>query len=80
MKRLKHSRQESRIKKPKKVEEKPKDEKLSVGDNVTIDGSNSVGKIVEIDKKEAVVEIGNFRSTVKLSKLKRTIRKETALQ
>ena len=65
-------------KKPKKVEEKPKDEKLSVGDNVTIDGSNSVGKIVEIDKKEAVVEIGNFRSTVKLSKLKRTIRKETA--
>lgn len=65
-------------KKPKKVEEKAKDEKLSVGDNVTIDGSNSVGKIVEIDKKEAVVEIGNFRSTVKLSKLKRTIRKETA--
>ena len=57
--------------------EKPK-ETFSVGDSVTIDGSNSVGEILEINGKNAVVAMGIFKSTVPLDKLKKTIRKATA--
>ena len=70
--RLRHKK-----KQPNKPVEKPA-EVLSVGDNVTIDGSNSVGRITAIDRNNATVAIGNFLSTVKLDKLKKTIRKETA--
>lgn len=59
------------------VVEKPK-ETFSVGDSVTIDGSNSVGEILEINGKNAVVAMGIFKSTVPLDKLKKTIRKATA--
>ena len=48
-----------------------------MGDNVTIDGSASVGEILEIKGRNAVVAIGNFKSVVELSKLKHTIRKAT---
>ena len=57
--------------------EKPK-ETFSVGDSVTIDGSNSVGEILEINGKNAVVAMGIFKSTVPLDKLKKTMRKATA--
>lgn len=56
------------------TEEKP----LSVGDSVTIDGSSSVGEIIEINGKNAIVTFGIFKSTVQLSKLKRTLRKATS--
>ena len=56
------------------TEEKP----LTVGDSVTIDGSSSVGEIIEIDGKNAIVTFGIFKSTVQLSKLKRTLRKATS--
>lgn len=66
-------------KKPTKPQyEKQAEREFKAGDNVTIDGSNSVGEILEIDGKNAVVSIGNFKSIVKLSKLKHTIRKATA--
>ena len=71
---------QAKIKSKKKAPKqtvKPEKETFEVGDNVTIDGSNSVGKIMEINKGNAVVSIGNFVSTVKLDKLKKTIRKET---
>lgn len=56
------------------TEEKP----LTVGDSVTIDGSSSVGEIIEINGKNAIVTFGIFKSTVQLSKLKRTLRKATS--
>lgn len=56
-----------------------KQEEFKVGDSVTIDGSNSVGEILELNEKNAVVGIGYFKSTVPLSKLKRTIRKATSV-
>lgn len=56
------------------TEEKP----LAVGDSVTIDGSSSVGEIIEINGKNAIVTFGIFKSTVQLSKLKRTLRKATS--
>lgn len=52
-------------------------EQLKIGDNVTIDGSSSVGEIIEINGKNAIIAIGNFKSTAPLSKLKRTIKKAT---
>ncbi len=56
----------------------PDSEKLKIGDNVTIDGSSSVGEILEINGKNAIVAIGNFRSSVQLSKLSRTLRKSSS--
>lgn len=71
----------SKIKNKKKTAkpqlDKPAERTLAVGDNVTIDGSASVGEILEIKGRNAVVAIGNFKSVVELSKLKHTIRKAT---
>ena len=57
------------------IETKPQ---LSVGDNVTIDGSNSVGEIIEIKGDNAVVSMGIFKSTIALERLNKTLRKATA--
>ena len=54
------------------------EEPLSVGDTVTVDGSDSVGEIIAIEGKNATVAMGLFKSRVPLSKLKKTIRKATA--
>ena len=48
---------------------------LAVGDNVVLDGGNVVGTIDAIEGKEAQVVFGQMRTTVKLNRLKRTIRK-----
>ena len=68
-------------KKKKNVEKQPIVEtkpQLSVGDNVTIDGSNSVGEIIEIKGDNAVVSMGIFKSTIALERLNKTLRKATA--
>lgn len=66
---------------PKKVQPKPKTPKaaaeqpLQVGDNVVLaDGGNTVGTIEQIQGKNVVVVFGQMKTTVKLDKLKRTIR------
>ncbi len=56
---------------PKPQSEEP----LRAGDNVTMDGSNAVGTISEISGKTATVVFGQLKTTVKLERLKRTIRK-----
>ena len=51
-------------------------EQLSVGDSVLLDGGGgTVGKILEINGKNAVVAFGQIKTTVKLDRLKGTIRK-----
>ena len=60
---------------PKKSQPKAEPENLSVGDNVTIDNSTSVGEIIAIEGKKAVVAIGGFITRAPLSKLKPTLRK-----
>lgn len=72
--RKKKHKHEKQVSVQPQAEEKP----LAVGDSVTIDGSNSVGEIIEINGKNAIVTFGIFKSTVQLSKLKRTLRKATA--
>lgn len=49
---------------------------LEVGDNVVLaDGGGTVGTITEISGKTATVVFGQIKTTVKLSRLQRTIRK-----
>ncbi len=68
-----------KVKKPKTRTPKqavPDDTRpLAVGDNVVLDGGNVVGTIDAIEGKEAQVVFGQMRTTVKLNRLKRTIRK-----
>lgn len=58
---------------------KKKEVQFEVGDSVTIDGSNSVGEIIGLNGKTAVVAMGLFKSTVSLEKLNKTMRKATAM-
>lgn len=50
-------------------------EALSVGDNVLLDGAGTVGVIEALEGKNAVVIFGHLRTTVKLDRLTRTIKK-----
>lgn len=50
---------------------------LRPGDNVKLEGQNTVGTIMEISGKRAVVNFGMLKTTVDLSRLKRTIAKPT---
>ena len=65
--------------KKKRVERKTpaNDDKrpLQPGDTVLLDGGNTVGTVDSVSGKDAVVVFGQFRTTVKLNRLKRTIRK-----
>lgn len=47
---------------------------FEVGDNVLLDGSQTVGRILEISGKEALVAFGMLKTKVKLSKLRHTLR------
>lgn len=48
---------------------------LNVGDNVQIKDSTTVGEIISIDGDKAVVAFGNLKTTIKLTKLVKTIKK-----
>lgn len=61
-----------------RAEKKPAattDRPVAVGDHVLLDGSGTVGTVEEIRGKEAVVIFGQLRTTVKLNRLKLTLRK-----
>ena len=51
------------------------EEPLKVGDNVKLDGQTTVGTIMELSGRRAVVNFGAIKTTVELSRLKRTIAK-----
>ena len=66
--------------KPRKKAEKPKtnaNAPLAVGDNVMLKGGNSVGSILTIDEKYAIVAFGNIKTRVETSKLQRTLKQAT---
>jgi len=48
-------------------------EPLAIGNNVKLDGEGTPGRILEINGKDAVVAFGMLKTTVKLSRLKRTM-------
>lgn len=48
-------------------------EPIAVGDNVKMDGQSTVGTVMEINGKKALVAFGMLKTTVKVDRLKRTI-------
>ncbi len=67
-KRDKKAQKKKEIAPQKSVEEKP----IAVGDNVRIKGQNGIGKVVELNDKNAVVIFGMLKTTVKTDKLERS--------
>ena len=72
--RLRQKRNEERrvkkgdtLPKSEKTPDKPKP--ISAGDKVRIVGQDSVGEVIQVDKKSAVVAFGSMLTTVKVSKL-----------
>ena len=45
---------------------------ITIGDNVKLKGQTSVGEVLEINGKNAVVGFGSIKTTVKLERLERT--------
>lgn len=50
---------------------------VKVGDNVKLDGQGTVGQVLEISGKQAVVAFGMLKTSVKLERLKPTLAKVT---
>ena len=77
MEQLRERQKRKRDKKAQKKKEAPvqqpvKEEPLAVGDAVRIKGQNSIGKIVELNDKNAVVIFGMLKTNVKTDKLERS--------
>lgn len=58
-----------------KTQSSDSDNPITAGDSVILDGGNTVGTVESINGKSAVVVFGQMKTTVKVSRLKRTIRK-----
>ena len=67
-----------RRKQPKKSVPKPlaKDRPLQAGDNVVLKGTTTVGTLISIDEKYALVAFGNIKTRIETDKVERTMRKE----
>ena len=77
MEQLRERQKRKKDKKAQKKKEAPvqqpvKEEPLAVGDAVRIKGQNSIGKIVELNDKNAVVIFGMLKTNVKTDKLERS--------
>jgi len=65
-------------KQPKKKTPQPmtKDRPMQAGDNVVLKGTTTVGTLISIDEKYALVAFGNIKTRVEADKVERTMRKE----
>lgn len=54
------------------VQQAPKVQPIAVGENVKLKGQSTVGEVLEINGKNAVVGFGSIKTTVKLDRLERT--------
>lgn len=62
-------------KKNKQAVPQKETETIQVGTNVKLNGNNTVGTVMEISGKNAIVMFGNLKTTVKLDKLSPTMAK-----
>ena len=53
-----------------------KDRPLQAGDNVVLKGTTTVGTLISIDEKYALVAFGNIKTRIEADKVERTMRKE----
>lgn len=60
-------------KKNKNVVTQKEDQTINIGDNVKLDGQGSVGKVIAVQGKNAVVLFGMLKTTVKVDRLKHTM-------
>ncbi len=67
-----------RRKQPKKKTPQPvaKDRPLQAGDNVVLKGTKTVGTLISIDEKYALVAFGNIKTRIESGQVERTMRKE----
>ena len=67
-----------RRKQPKKkpAMQVPKDRPLQPGDNVVLKGTTTVGTLISIDEKYALVAFGNIKTRIEADQVERTMRKE----
>jgi DNA mismatch repair protein MutS2 len=63
-----------RKKQHKPAESVAKERPIAVGDNVQLDGEGVVGKVTDISGKNATVIFGQLKTTVKLARLKHTLK------
>ena len=63
-------------KKPAAKPVQDKNRPLETGDNVVIKGSTTVGTLIAVDEKYALVAFGNIKTRIETDKLERTLRKE----
>ncbi len=68
-----------RRKQPKKKTPQPaaKDRPLQAGDNVVLKGTKTVGTLISIDEKYALVAFGNIKTRIEAGQVERTMRKES---
>ncbi len=64
----------SALKSKAKAASKAKKEEITVGSFVYLEGQKTVGEVLEIKGKQAVVAFGNLKTTVKLNRLSKTIK------
>lgn len=69
---------EKRRKQPKRTPKpvEPKNRPLQAGDNVVLKGTTTVGTLISIDEKYALVAFGNIKTRIEADKVERTMRKE----
>ena len=69
-----------RRKQPKKKPQQPivKERPLQAGDYVVLKGTTTVGTLISIDEKYALVAFGNIKTRIEADKVERTMRKEKA--
>ena len=67
-----------RRKQPKKKAPQPvaKNRPLQAGDNVVLKGTKTVGTLISIDEKYALVAFGNIKTRIEAGQVERTMRKE----
>ncbi|MCD8388413.1 MAG: Smr/MutS family protein [Bacteroidales bacterium] len=61
-------------KKPKAEKPEKENRPIEVGDRVLLDGSGTVGEVLEVSGKNATVAFGMIKTTVKTDRLKRTMK------
>ena len=71
-------KEKPRRKQPKKNVQhaSTKERPLQAGDNVVLKGTTTVGSLISIDEKYALVAFGNIKTRIEADKVERTMRKE----
>ena len=68
-------RRQQQTKKKKKAPAVPNDAPIAAGDSVVLQGSTTVGTVISLDEKYALVAFGHLKTRVETARLERSMRK-----